>query len=187
MSTGSIGTPPSSSAPAAPAPASTAGAAGGFSLDDIRALAQILREFELGDLELARASGERLRLRARQSEVVSTVSVPATRPAAAPAQSGPPAEPSPTPSKAKEAADPSIAVVSAPLVGTVYRSSSPDAPPFVEVGQRVKKGQTLCIIEAMKLMNELESEVAGVVVRILAENGRPVEYGEPLFHIKVGG
>lgn len=77
-----------------------------------------------------------------------------------------------------------LITVTAPIVGTFYRSPSPDAPPFVEVGTRVKKGQTLCIIEAMKLMNEIESEVDGVVVRILVENGQPVEYGEPLFLIE---
>ncbi len=76
-----------------------------------------------------------------------------------------------------------LITVTAPIVGTFYRSPSPDAPPFVEVGTRVKKGQTLCVIEAMKLMNEVESEVDGVVVRILVENGQPVEYGEPLFLI----
>lgn len=77
-----------------------------------------------------------------------------------------------------------LITVTAPIVGTFYRSPSPDAPPFVEVGTRVKKGQTLCIIEAMKLMNEIESEVDGVVARILVENGQPVEYGEPLFLIE---
>ncbi len=74
--------------------------------------------------------------------------------------------------------------VTSPIVGTFYRAPSPDAEPFVEVGTKVKKGQVLCIIEAMKLMNEIESEVDGVVVRILVENGQPVEYGEPLFLIE---
>ncbi|MCX7793683.1 MAG: acetyl-CoA carboxylase biotin carboxyl carrier protein [Thermodesulfovibrionales bacterium] len=77
-----------------------------------------------------------------------------------------------------------LITVTSPIVGTFYRSPSPDAPPFVEVGTRVKKGQILCIIEAMKLMNEIESEVDGVVMRILVENGQPVEYGEPLFLIE---
>jgi acetyl-CoA carboxylase biotin carboxyl carrier protein len=71
--------------------------------------------------------------------------------------------------------------VTSPIVGTFYRSPSPEAEPFVDVGTRVKKGQTLCIIEAMKLMNEIESEIDGVVVRALVDNGHPVEYGEPLF------
>jgi acetyl-CoA carboxylase biotin carboxyl carrier protein len=74
-------------------------------------------------------------------------------------------------------------VVKSPMVGTFYRTPSPGAKSFVEVGQSVKAGDTLCIIEAMKLMNEIESDVAGVVKAILIENGQPVEYGEPLFII----
>jgi len=74
--------------------------------------------------------------------------------------------------------------VTSPIVGTFYRTASPDTEAFVEVGSRVKKGQVLCIIEAMKLMNEIESEIEGVVVRILVENSNPVEYGEPLFLIE---
>lgn len=73
--------------------------------------------------------------------------------------------------------------VTSPIVGTFFRASSPDAEPFVEIGSRVRKGQVLCIIEAMKLMNEIESEVDGTVVRILVDNNQPVEYGEPLFII----
>ncbi len=72
-------------------------------------------------------------------------------------------------------------IVKSPMVGTFYRSPSPGAPPFIEVGQSVSEGQTLCIIEAMKLLNEIESDVAGVVKKILLENGQPVEYGQPLF------
>jgi acetyl-CoA carboxylase biotin carboxyl carrier protein len=72
-------------------------------------------------------------------------------------------------------------VVKAPMVGTFYRSASPDAKPFVEVGQTVKEGDTICIIEAMKLMNEIEADASGVVKAILVENGQPVEYGQPLF------
>ncbi len=76
--------------------------------------------------------------------------------------------------------------ITSPLVGTFYRAPSPDSPPFVEVGTRIEKGQVLCIIEAMKIMNEIESDVSGVVKKILVENGQPVEYGEPLFLIEVG-
>ena len=75
-------------------------------------------------------------------------------------------------------------VVKAPMVGTFYRSPSPDAKAFVEVGQAVKEGDTICIIEAMKLMNEIEADAAGVVKAILVENGQPVEYGQPLFLIE---
>ncbi len=76
-----------------------------------------------------------------------------------------------------------LVTVTSPIVGTFYRSPTPDGSPFVEVGIKVNKGQVLCIIEAMKLMNEIESDVDGIVVKILVENGHPVEYGEPLFLI----
>jgi acetyl-CoA carboxylase biotin carboxyl carrier protein len=74
-------------------------------------------------------------------------------------------------------------VLKAPMVGTFYRTPSPDAKPFVEVGQTIKEGQTICIIEAMKLMNEIEADASGVVKAVLVENGQPVEYGQPLFII----
>lgn len=77
-----------------------------------------------------------------------------------------------------------LVTVTAPLVGTFYRCPSPDADSFVEVGDRVKKGQVICIVEAMKLMNEIECEIDGQVVKILVDNGQPVEYGEPLFLVE---
>jgi len=80
-------------------------------------------------------------------------------------------------------AEPTGHVVKSPMVGTFYRSSSPGSPAFVEVGSSVKEGDTLCIIEAMKLLNEIDSDVSGVVSKILVENGQPVEFGQPLFII----
>ncbi len=77
-----------------------------------------------------------------------------------------------------------LITITSPIVGTFYRASSPEAAPFVEVGLRVKKGQVLCIVEAMKLMNEIECEIDGTVIKVLVENGQPVEYGEPLFLIE---
>jgi len=77
-----------------------------------------------------------------------------------------------------------VITVTSPIVGTFFRAPSPEADPFVETGSKVKKGQVLCIVEAMKLMNEIESEVDGVVIKILVDNGQPVEYGEPLFLIE---
>jgi len=82
--------------------------------------------------------------------------------------------------------DKSLHYITSPMVGTFYRAPSPTSAPFVEIGDTVKKGQTLCIIEAMKLMNEIESDVSGVVTDILVENGKPVEYGQRLFVIKAG-
>lgn len=81
------------------------------------------------------------------------------------------------------AAEPTGHVVKSPMVGTFYRSSAPGSPAFVEVGATIKEGDTLCIIEAMKLLNEIDSEVSGVVTKILVENGQPVEFGQPLFVI----
>ena len=83
--------------------------------------------------------------------------------------------------EATAAAEPEGHVVKAPMVGTFYRSAAPGSKPFVEVGQKVNQGDTLCIIEAMKLLNEIEADCSGVIKEILAENGQPVEYGEPLF------
>lgn len=165
-----------------------------FSLDDLRALAQVMKDFELGELELARASGERLRL-VRTGPAPGPIFGPGQQPGALPSLTGG-AHAAPAPAAVNASAQaasaaagqgqvpPNVTVVNAPLVGTFYRAAGPDSPSFVDVGQRVRKGQTLCIIEAMKLMNELESEVDGVVVACLADNGRPVEYGQPLFHIQ---
>lgn len=91
----------------------------------------------------------------------------------------PTAEPAPAESKPQEA----LHEIASPMVGTFYRAPAPDAPPYVEVGQRVSKGQTLCILEAMKLMNELQSEVDGVIREIPVHNAEPVEYGQVLFRV----
>jgi acetyl-CoA carboxylase biotin carboxyl carrier protein len=113
-----------------------------------------------------------------------TVSVSQAPVAAAPQPAAPPPPPASGASVAAAAQpDPGQEghVVKAPMVGTFYRSPSPDAKVFIEVGQPIKEGQTICIIEAMKLMNEIESDASGVVKAILVENGQPVEYGQPLF------
>jgi len=94
----------------------------------------------------------------------------------------PPAE-APSPAPPKEPPKPAAKEVNSPIVGTFYRAPAPDAAPFVEVGSRVTKGQVLCIVEAMKIMNQIESDAGGVVVAILVENAQPVAYGQPLFHI----
>ena len=109
-------------------------------------------------------------------------------PAAAPAPAAPAAAPASAPPSAAPAAEPGSganeSVVLAPIVGTFYEAPSPDAAAFVSVGQRVEVGQTLCIIEAMKLMNEIQAEEAGTITQILAKNAEPVEYDQPLFVIE---
>jgi acetyl-CoA carboxylase biotin carboxyl carrier protein len=109
---------------------------------------------------------------------------PAPVPAPAPAPALAPAEAAPAPEAPKADECPECVEIRAPIVGTFYRAPAPDAPPYVKEGDRVEKGQVLCIIEAMKLMNEIESEVSGIVRKILVENGEPVEYGQPLFLIQ---
>ena len=113
------------------------------------------------------------------------VSVAPTAPAAAPVTAAEPRASAPVASAPPAAAEAPAGqeghVVKAPMVGTFYRSPSPDAKPFVEVGQAIKEGDTICIIEAMKLMNEIEADASGNVKAILVENGQPVEYGQPLF------
>ncbi len=94
------------------------------------------------------------------------------------------AAPAPAAVAAAPAAEPEGATIKAPMVGTFYRASKPEAPPFVSVGTKVGVGQTLCILEAMKLMNEIEADVAGEIVEILVENGQPVQFGQPLFRIR---
>jgi acetyl-CoA carboxylase biotin carboxyl carrier protein len=100
------------------------------------------------------------------------------------ASGGAPAPNGSVPSTVAPPTEPEGHVVKSPMVGTFYRSSSPEATPFIELGQAVKPGDTLCIIEAMKLLNEVEAEVGGIVKQILVENGQPVEYGQPLFVIE---
>jgi len=118
-------------------------------------------------------------------QAVAAAPAPAVQQAPAPAPEAPAASENPEPA-AEPAADdcPGCVEITAPIVGTFYRKPAPDAEPFVEVGDRVEKGQVVCIIEAMKLFNEIESEVSGVIRKILVEDGEPVEYGQPLFLVE---
>jgi acetyl-CoA carboxylase biotin carboxyl carrier protein len=155
-------------------------------LDQLKQILALVHEYELAELEIEH---EGLRVRIRTS-----ASAPAAAPPGLPATSGTtvaiaagvPAAPVAAESAAVEAADIEIelAIVKSPIVGTFYRSTEPGAASFVEVGSPVKKGQVLCIIEAMKLMNEIDSEYDGEVVNIYVENGQPVQYGERMFAIK---
>jgi acetyl-CoA carboxylase biotin carboxyl carrier protein len=106
--------------------------------------------------------------------------MPAALPAAVPVPAAAPAAP------AAPAEEAGLHYITSPIVGTFYRASNPNTPPFVSVGDTVRPGQTLCIVEAMKLMNEIECDVAGEIVKVLVENGTPVEYGERLFAVRVG-
>ena len=106
----------------------------------------------------------------------------ASAPAAAPLPEAPSA---PKPPAAEPEAEAGVHILTSPIVGTFYRSANPEAQPFVNVGDRISKGQVVCIIEAMKLMNEIEADVDGVVSQIYPSNGQPIEYGEKLFAVKI--
>ena len=141
---------------------------------EIRRLADLLRDYGLSEVEVER-EGVRVRLRREPAPVTPIPAGPGVRGPA------PPAGATPAVSAEPAADEAHMLTIEAPMVGTFYRAASPDAPPFVRDGDRVKKGQVVCIIEAMKLMNEIESKVAGRLVKVLVENTQPVEYGQPLF------
>lgn len=150
-------------------------------LDDLKSLIATLEAGGVNEFEYEDEKS-RLRLSFGPTGVVAApVAAPSYLPA--PAHYGAPA-PAAAAAPAEEEAN--VVYVTSPFVGTFYRSPSPDSPKFTDVGQTVKAGQTLCIIEAMKLMNEIESEVAGTVVAILVENGTSVEFGQKLFKVKKG-
>jgi acetyl-CoA carboxylase biotin carboxyl carrier protein len=149
-------------------------------LRKLKSLIDLVQQSGIAELEITEGE-EKVRISrggaaAPQTPVTHVVTIP--QPAVPPAAAGAP--PAPAEGEAAAAA-PEGHVIRSPMVGTFYRSSAPGAKPFVEVGQAVKAGETLCIIEAMKLLNEIEADRDGVVKAILVENGQPVEYGEPLF------
>ena len=151
-------------------------------LRKLKKLIDLVQESGIAELEITEGE-EKVKI-VKGGEATVTPVVPATAPlAGAPATApAPAAAPAAAASTAEEAAQPGH-VLKAPMVGTFYRSPSPEAKPFVEVGQNVKAGETVCIIEAMKLMNEIEADATGMIKAILVESGQPVEYGQPLFII----
>ena len=155
-------------------------------LDEIKLVLEMMREHDLSEFELER-DGVKLRLRKNtgqqwngSSPLPQVTFVPQT--AAAPMSNDGGAPASPVLAPANEDID--LAIVKSPIVGTFFRQSEPGAKPFADVGQTVKKGQVLCIIEAMKLMNEINSDCDGEIVKVYVENGQAVHYGERLFAIK---
>jgi acetyl-CoA carboxylase biotin carboxyl carrier protein len=151
-------------------------------LRKLKKLIDLVQESGIAELEITEGE-EKVKIVKGGAVSITPVSVAALGLAAAPAPveaRAAPAAPAAPPAAEPEAGQEGH-VVKAPMVGTFYRSPSPDAKPFVEVGQTVKEGQTICIIEAMKLMNEIEADASGVVKAVLVENGQPVEYGQPLF------
>jgi acetyl-CoA carboxylase biotin carboxyl carrier protein len=164
-----------------------------MTIEEIKELLEIFNESGIGEMELQRGEN---RLRLKRAGMSQEIVMPAPAPVvvtAAPqapmiaaAHAGETAHPSPMAPPSAKAAEPdaSLHYQPSPIVGTYYDAAAPGAPPFVKVGDSVEPGQVLCIIESMKLMNEIESEVAGIIAAKLVENGRPVEYGEALLAIR---
>jgi acetyl-CoA carboxylase biotin carboxyl carrier protein len=152
---------------------------------EIRELIELISRSDFAEFELE-GKGFKLKL-VKQGGGSSAVAVepPLLRAApVAPAPAAPAAEPEPKGDAPAKAPDDGLVDLKSPIVGTFYRAAGPDAPPFVEVGSRVRKGQVACIVEAMKVMNEIESEIDAEVVEAPVANGQPVEYGETLFRLR---
>ena len=154
---------------------------GEMNLKEIKELIEFIARTDVSELEIER-SGSRLKIRRGLAEAPVVYAASQPRAAVATPHAAPPA---PERAAPLEAADASLHTVKSPIVGTFYRAPSPDADPFVKPGDAIEKGTVLCIIEAMKLMNEIESEVAGEIVQIFVESGHPVEFGEPLFSVRL--
>ena len=141
-------------------------------LDEIKGLIEFLQDTDITELKIER-EGSTLKIKREKFFPAAEVTPSAVRPAAAIREAE------------EEAVEgQNLVTITSPIVGMFHRAPSPESPPFVEVGSAVTKGQVLCIVEAMKLMNEIESDTNGIVTKILIENGQPVEYGEPLFLVE---
>lgn len=161
----------------------------GLNLEEIERLLAFMEKHNLEQFEYALGD---LRISLKRAGMAAPMVYSATPPTggAPPSRdsgSSGPAHAEPTQTKAAPSPTSEEHVIKSPIVGTFYGSPSPDAPPFVKPGDKVAKGQVVCIVEAMKLMNEIEADVAGEIVRALVENGSPVEYGQPLFAIRLNG
>lgn len=144
-------------------------------LEDLKEIIELLRETDITELQVEK-DGTKVKI--KREKYLQSIDIPAHRPSVVSAQETQMRE------VAAEEPEQRLITITSPIVGTFYRSPSPEAPTFIEIGQKVKRGQVLCLIEAMKLMNEIECEVDGTVVKALVDNGQAVEYGEPLFLVE---
>jgi acetyl-CoA carboxylase biotin carboxyl carrier protein len=157
-----------------------------MNFDEIKQLLDMVREHELSEFELER-DDFKIRVRKNTTGQWTATMPPVSHVNYAPAMAppmAPPLAPPTAPALTPAQEDTDFAIVKSPIVGTFYRAPEPGAKPFADVGDTVKKGQVLCIIEAMKLMNEINSDMDGEVVKVYVENGQPVQYGERLFAIR---
>ncbi len=161
------------------------GSSSAWNLKEICELMDVLVERQISEFEMEKG-GIRIRIKRGNAEMSATAGYANNHAPPWPSALPPEPSPRPVPPAAPEAAEVAedVHLVKSPIVGTYYGAPSPSAPPFVKVGDEVEVGQALCIIEAMKLMNEIESDMAGEVLRCYVENGQPVEYGESLFALR---
>ncbi len=155
-------------------------------LKQLRELMRAMKQLDVNELELEQ---EDQRIYLRRGGETNTLAMTPTMVAGPATLPPPPAAPSAPPPPAKPAEsedDANVTYITSPFVGTFYRAPSPDAPAFAEAGQKIAPGQALCIVEAMKLMNEIEAEISGTILEVLVENGKPVEFGDRLFKVKTG-
>jgi acetyl-CoA carboxylase biotin carboxyl carrier protein len=137
-------------------------------LEDLKELIELLKDTDITEVQIEK---EGTKVKIRREKIFSSIDIPVHKSSV-------------LHENIIAETEERLVTITSPIVGTFYRAPSPEANPFVEVGSKVKKNQVLCIVEAMKLMNEIESEADGIIVKILVENGQPVEYGEPLFLIE---
>jgi acetyl-CoA carboxylase biotin carboxyl carrier protein len=151
-------------------------------LDQIKAIITMMKENDLSEFSMEQ-DGLKIRIKRGPEDFQQTVSLPAPVPAQPVSSAAAVLTPAVAPPPAAPAAD--MKHIVSPMVGTFYRAASPDAPPYVEIGQQVDAETVVCIIEAMKVMNEIKAEVTGVITDIVAENAKPVEFGQKLFAVRV--
>jgi acetyl-CoA carboxylase biotin carboxyl carrier protein len=157
-------------------------------LKQIKQVIDLMKRSDLSDFEVEEENFKlRIRRNAGVPPVVHAMPVAHHQPPAAPAPVAPPpvAEAPVAPAPASDAPEPGIVFIKSPMVGTFYRTPSPESPPFVDVNSKVSESSVVCIIEAMKIMNEIQAEVKGTVVEVLLESGQPVEYGQKLFKVRI--
>jgi len=153
-------------------------------LRKLKTLIDLVSESNISELEITEADGKVRIVKSDPAHAVQPMVIPAVPLGAAPSALAAAPAPVAAPAAPAEAPAPAGHAVKSPMVGTFYRSSSPGAKPFVEIGSQIKEGEPICIIEAMKIMNEIEADKSGRVAQILCENGQAVEFGQPLFIIE---
>ncbi len=154
-----------------------------FKFDEIRELIQLVGSSGVSSVEVEHA-GSRLRIEGRASVVMAAPTAATTETGLAAQPVAPSAAPAGGAASAKLEEEAGLHEINSPIVGTFYRAPNPDADPYAKVGDFIERGQTLCIVEAMKLMNEIECDISGTIVKVLPEDAQPVEYGEALFLIR---